>query len=617
MPVSSWFTSASLNTSVGGVAIGEGAARANMNDMGRAIMAEAKTKFDDLDKATPLTMTSYLPSDAVRAAVAARTYTTNVSTYMDTAATAAVAAGRPLHFPSGTYPLLTWLPPANLTVTTDGETTVFKQLDTSAVTTRMIHITTDNVALWPGGSATLDGSIDTISGNATEQNHGIYVDSPTTAINRFTVGDVYGKNIGGDVVLIRAYSTGTIGHCAIGTVYGRNIYRNIVSITGGTTGTITAVVQHPGAGLGCGLGALFFEPDPDSALIKKWTVGLVVGRTISIVGDPDVRLGDINIGELHLDYSAYGVSTPVFNTGGINVGTNPDQFLHGIRCRNFRNLHIGRFYVKGHTRSAIFDLGSNAGDDQCDSFQIDTMAIDGTCTDYPTYAQGDIVLQKHRKVTIGSLVYVSKISAANPTLTAGATDLLEINGGEIPGRFCNQTSGAITLRDVKQTSLGAENIFRNVTGKLRIIGGSGSGNPTVMFEACTVAPVMEDWTGGTLPISGVTPNVYLSRVTTNSIYYDNAWLNASAAVASAATITLPKTGGDVISITGTVTITGITADAGNAGRRATLVFSGALTFTDGTGSLRLAGNFVTTDEDTITISTRDGTTWYEIGRSVN
>lgn len=45
MSVASWSTSASSNTNVGGVAIGEGCARANMNDMGRAIMAEAKTRF--------------------------------------------------------------------------------------------------------------------------------------------------------------------------------------------------------------------------------------------------------------------------------------------------------------------------------------------------------------------------------------------------------------------------------------------------------------------------------------------------------------------------------------------------------------------------------------------
>lgn len=45
MPVSSWSTSASSNTTVGGVAIAPGMARANVDDALRAVMAEAKAGF--------------------------------------------------------------------------------------------------------------------------------------------------------------------------------------------------------------------------------------------------------------------------------------------------------------------------------------------------------------------------------------------------------------------------------------------------------------------------------------------------------------------------------------------------------------------------------------------
>ena len=82
-------------------------------------------------------------------------------------------------------------------------------------------------------------------------------------------------------------------------------------------------------------------------------------------------------------------------------------------------------------------------------------------------------------------------------------------------------------------------------------------------------------------------------------------------VASAATITLPDT--SVVNVTGTTNITSVTA--GRRGRRVTLVFAGALTFTDGS-NLRLAGNFVTTADDTITLVS-DGTNWVETARSVN
>lgn len=52
MPVSSWSTNPDLNTSVGGVFIGENCPPSNVNNGERQIMAEAKAKFDALDAAT-------------------------------------------------------------------------------------------------------------------------------------------------------------------------------------------------------------------------------------------------------------------------------------------------------------------------------------------------------------------------------------------------------------------------------------------------------------------------------------------------------------------------------------------------------------------------------------
>lgn len=46
------------------------------------------------------------------------------------------------------------------------------------------------------------------------------------------------------------------------------------------------------------------------------------------------------------------------------------------------------------------------------------------------------------------------------------------------------------------------------------------------------------------------------------------------------------------------------------------MFQGIVTFTDG-NNLKLAGNFVTTADDTITLCCADGTNWYEVCRSVN
>lgn len=86
-----------------------------------------------------------------------------------------------------------------------------------------------------------------------------------------------------------------------------------------------------------------------------------------------------------------------------------------------------------------------------------------------------------------------------------------------------------------------------------------------------------------------------------------------AAVASATALPLPT--GRVFHVTGTTNITSITSTNFAAGCVITLIFDGILTFTAG-NNLKIAGNFVTTALDTITLA-YDGTDWYECSRSVN
>lgn len=84
-------------------------------------------------------------------------------------------------------------------------------------------------------------------------------------------------------------------------------------------------------------------------------------------------------------------------------------------------------------------------------------------------------------------------------------------------------------------------------------------------------------------------------------------------VASAAALTLPL-GSRIFHISGTTSITSIVA-TGWGNREVMLIFDGVLTFTDGS-NLKLAGNLVTTADDTITLAC-DGTNWFEVGRAVN
>jgi hypothetical protein len=92
-----------------------------------------------------------------------------------------------------------------------------------------------------------------------------------------------------------------------------------------------------------------------------------------------------------------------------------------------------------------------------------------------------------------------------------------------------------------------------------------------------------------------------------------ALIGGGANVSSAAALPLPT--GRVFHVTGTTSITSITSTNFASGVCITLIFDNALTFTDG-GNLRLAGNFVTTADDTISLC-YDGTNWFETGRSVN
>ncbi|HXS58992.1 MAG TPA: glycosyl hydrolase family 28-related protein [Hanamia sp.] len=103
-----------------------------------------------------------------------------------------------------------------------------------------------------------------------------------------------------------------------------------------------------------------------------------------------------------------------------------------------------------------------------------------------------------------------------------------------------------------------------------------------------------------------------SLTMTDKKYVDSVFANVGASVASASAIT-PT--GNTFHVTGTTTITSITATNVKAGSVITIIFDGSLTFTDG-NNLKLAGNFTTSADATITLR-YDGTNFYEMSRSIN
>jgi len=121
------------------------------------------------------------------------------------------------------------------------------------------------------------------------------------------------------------------------------------------------------------------------------------------------------------------------------------------------------------------------------------------------------------------------------------------------------------------------------------------------------------WTDGAQTLNALLyPTGFDGAVTLKNTRVHPGPSNGVPTIASATTTTLAEYG-EVFIISGTTAITSVTASWGQ--RRVTLIFSGALTFTDGS-NLKLNGNFVTTADDTISLVC-DGTNWYETSRSAN
>ena len=122
------------------------------------------------------------------------------------------------------------------------------------------------------------------------------------------------------------------------------------------------------------------------------------------------------------------------------------------------------------------------------------------------------------------------------------------------------------------------------------------------------------------PVTTASPAIVGTPVTAQAGFSANAACVASTAfpakgtdVASATALPVPT--GGVFHVTGTTSVTSILATTLQAGARFTIIFDGILTFTDG-NNIKIAGNFVTTADDTITL-VYDGTNFYEVARAIN
>lgn len=204
------------------------------------------------------------------------------------------------------------------------------------------------------------------------------------------------------------------------------------------------------------------------------------------------------------------------------------------------------------------------------------------CVFSNTYAEGVLVQATGGIVCTNNVI--SNVSIQNPGTGAGAgaTDGVRVDGAEY-NQFSNITAidaGAHMEYAYRVTNNGTANGYYNT-----LTGG--------LFGGWTVADFSLAFPDRNT-LNGVISTTYQTSV------------------ASASSITL-QAAYNVVQITGTTNITAILGQWRN--RRVTLVFSDALTVVDG-GNLNLAGNFVTTTGDTLTLIS-DGSNWNEVARSIN
>lgn len=196
--------------------------------------------------------------------------------------------------------------------------------------------------------------------------------------------------------------------------------------------------------------------------------------------------------------------------------------------------------------------------------------------------------------------------------------------GAIVGNVCSGSTNAhgIYIQYVNGVAIIGNHCFSNAAAGIMLTNGAYrcTVNGNVCRQNTTYGIILTDAGGATADCGEhvVTGNRCQNNTTnfndnaTLRSKYANNFSDASTAVASAATITVPVEH-EYVTITGTTNITSVVANA--TSKTVTLKFNGALTFTDGS-NLVLNGNFVTTADDTITLRC-DGSAWYEMSRSTN
>jgi len=538
---------------------------------------------------------------AQQAAIIAGTSTYDCTSDIHAARDHVKGTGQTLHFVGGTYYVSTVVVNGSDYAIDTSAGVTFKQKpglsdgDEHAI----IRITeAENITI---GDFALEGNIDT---DTLEYNHGLGIGQS----NNIKVGCVTGRNIRGDL----CYLYGRVSSEAeknvgiiIDSLTGDNIHRCILAAVGGEARVGQIIQAGP-------VGFRVVDVEPNSGGDYQPVtlhVGYARGGTFQVVSDDVLIQNDsVRFDVMDLDWN-------LIEDSSAGYPSFPGANAIGLSWSDCRDGHIGILKVRDFPSYPI-SLGP-----RWDHLTIDTLDI-SNCNQTEATFNSVIVQQGTPGNGVLDIGYVKCVHTANTkwlVRSNAAGQKVRIGGGYVSGGLlslnCALNVNALVL-DAGNASGGSANII--ASGSLSCINNmsiSNAGSATLLYgsSGCLLNGVTG--TVGNI-VSSTSNNNSITNSTLNgkSFQYRTQSSDASVAVASAATVTLPLDR-DVVTISGTTNITSVTAGADNADRRVTLIFQGILNFTDGS-NLKLASTMATTADDTITICC-DGTNWYEVGRSIN
>lgn len=249
---------------------------------------------------------------------------------------------------------------------------------------------------------------------------------------------------------------------------------------------------------------------------------------------------------------------------------------------------FSRFSGSGVLNPASGGTGINNGTNALTVPATGTAALLGTANEFTATQTIDTANSTHLLIQTSN-ANALKLNSAGAGATICTTFGADRFGGDVSGANLG-SSPVIEMRHTTRDN--ASGVFIN--------NGNAFGWADGDNASGTIDTALEKHADGVVKVTNASTGI-------------RGFLGGGTAIASGTAMPLPT--GRVFHVTGTTAITSIISTNFQAGAVITLIFDDVLTFTDG-NNLKLAGNFTTSADDTITLA-YDGSNWYECCRSAN